>query len=799
MKKLRIFWLAVIALVAGSFVSCDDTDYTAGPKDAGAQVYFAAESASQTFNIGDEENSIKIPVMRIESEESLTVGILSDAGEQQDLFNIPESVTFAAGEKAVDLVISFDRTALEDGTEYPIDLMINDDNVTSYGRSQIGISIVPWPWEKMGIGKFRDDYMTAMYGGTGEEIDVTIHKHKTREGIYMIEEMFGWDYLMGFFGGTKEQIEAKYFTYTPTNITIDCSDPNKVLFARQQTGMVDIDPSYGGYEIATAEYGTLVDGIITFPTNGLILYCLKGGMYANKNGTFRIILPGFEAVDYSLAAAYAGMQVGADNQTAKPVIDFTYGADVTGIGYTFVSGDVTAAPDEYIAGIVDGTDENAAKVADFEVGAGKVSIKADLTPGIYTLVAVPQDKNEAYLAGSAAVCQFFFPGIGAGSHPCEVEVMLGKVSENAPDYADQCPEYSSIYYKITGADIKSAKRYFNKTELIEAVKNGQMAGQGIADLQALMDQYGAELSADQIAEINETGSYWNIAIQLDAATSFTMLIEAENIYGEKALIESNPFATEAMPYAGELKIGDYKMSYTENYTDASGNPATELHESVFTISPTAGSDTKFTVKNLGVEDGLSWHATYDPDASTLTLDGTLLGKESYGCMFGQIYGNWNANYVYGLASFAAENGTGHDPAVFTVDATTKQVNGLSTTLAIYLYSQNSSGSYDVAGYIMIWNAGSTTIVPYAEAAASAAKASLKPLVLRPVDAPLSNVRISTLPRNNFASAESAVVRETPANVGSRTLSVKTAKCDPLPKKLTRKANINGAAARSLME
>lgn len=803
MKLNKLFaYIAASALLFGSAACSDDDTYSAGPKVEGAQAYFPDEMASKLFSV-NEEKSISIPVNRVETEEALTLNVLSDAGDAQDLFTIPESVTFAAGQSTTDLVISFDT--LEEGNEYPVQLLLNDpDNTTPYGNSQISITIALWPWEKLGTGKFRDDYMTAMYGGTGEEIDVTIHKHKSREGIYMIEDMFGWDYLTAYFGGTQEQIEAKYFTYTPTNITINCSNPANCGFPRQQTGLVDIDPSYGPYEIATLTPGTLANGIITFPVNGLALFCLKGGMPANKSGMFRIVLPGYEATDYSLKAVYAGMQVGADNQTVKPVFDFTYGADVTGIGYTFVSGDVTATPDAYVAGIVDGTDENAAEVADFEVGAGKVSIMADLEPGIYTLVAVPQDKNEAYLASSAAVHQFHFPGIGATEkHPCEVDVTLGKVSENAPEYADRCPDYSSFYYKITGTEIKSGKTYFNTTALIEEVKNGEWAGDGIADLQALMDAEGQPFDADEIVEINEGGGTWNIIINRDAATSYTMLVEAENIYGEKKLVESAPFTTDAIPYTGELKIGDYVMNYT--YTDAESGKSYP-YENVFTIKPTAGSDTNFFVGNFGIEAGIDWYAVYDSAAGTLTLDGVWKRNESKGSYLGK----WVAlteTQAFVVASYASADSKGGDPIVIKVDASTKQPVGLNTDVDVLVGTIANEQVTPVGYYGQYYTDGTTIALYVAEAEPAAVKLSVKPTAVRPVDVPFSSVRVPVqsrkvvAARNNFASETMMLARDTrTADAGRRTLSVKTAKCEPLPKQMIRKADFKMAAsARSLME
>ena len=64
---------------------------------------------------------------------------------------------------------------------------------------------------------------------------------------------------------------------------------------------------------------------------------------ANSQGTFRIMLPGAEIVDYTLSAVYDGMKVSADGETASAVIDFTYGADVTNIRYVLVENELTEA------------------------------------------------------------------------------------------------------------------------------------------------------------------------------------------------------------------------------------------------------------------------------------------------------------------------------------------------------------------------------------------------------------------------------------------------------------------------
>ena len=186
MKSIKIFFLATVAIVAGLFTACSDDDFKAGPEVDGAQVYFP-ENVTTQHSISDDVSSIAIPVKRIAKDEALTVAVL--ASDESGLFTIPSSVSFAAGKETSELLITFDRTKLEDGKEYPLSFLINDeDNTTPYGNRSLDIIVAPWPWVKLGTGKFRDDYLCSMFNGGNPEIEVTIHEHKSKKGIYMIEE-----------------------------------------------------------------------------------------------------------------------------------------------------------------------------------------------------------------------------------------------------------------------------------------------------------------------------------------------------------------------------------------------------------------------------------------------------------------------------------------------------------------------------------------------------------------------------------------------------------------------------------
>lgn len=785
MKSIKIFFLATVAIVAGLFTACSDDDFKAGPEVDGAQVYFP-ENVTTQHSISDDVSSIAIPVKRIAKDEALTVAVL--ASDESGLFTIPSSVSFAAGKETSELLITFDRTKLEDGKEYPLSFLINDeDNTTPYGNRSLDITVMPWPWVKMGTGKFRDDWFAPMWQNpSNPEIEVTIHKHKSKEGIYMIEEMFGWSYLTEFFGASQEEIESQIkLSYTPVNITIDCSDPTKVIIPQQFTGITDGDPDYGDYEIAVyqGKEGTLVNGVITFPTEALALVYAGGNSHlpANKNGLFRILLPGAEVTDYALSAAYAGMKVSADGETASAVIDFTYGADVTNIRYVLVENELTEAETAtLVAAIADGSAENINELQDFTVGGEKVSAEAVLPgPGTYTVVALPLDKAQKPVSGEASAASFYFPGIGGTSVPNDIAGSLYKVSAypDAAAYVSEYPDYSSAVYEITGTEMKKIKTYFNKTSIIDNIE----IQTGGLTLQDVVDKYGKELNADAMEELATTGKYWDIMINLTPGASYTLVVEATNNYGKKKLIVCEPFVTDIPPYTGELIIGKYGMSYAAS--------AEDTFENVFEVIPTVGSNTEFFVKDFAVEDGTQWYATYDSAKSTLTMSGVQLGREDDGNLLGKFTEALTPDQSrgYGIFSFATEESEGSDPIVLTIDPASKQVSALTTDVEAPVADFTVG---QIIGVLAAYYTDGTTITKQSGTTSAASAAKVQSVRTK---IPFSSVRVpghigKSLDSRGLQMNTTFVRNSDNTNHSVRTLSVKTAKCEPLPKQIGRRAD-----------
>lgn len=792
MKYITRFILMVIVAVAGLLSACTSSDdFEPGPKDSGAQVYFPNTIPSE-FNVGDDESSVTIPVRRVVTDAAMTVNILASIEQgQEGILNIPSTVSFEAGSDLANLVITFNRSALVDGTEYKASLLINDEqNLTQYGNYMIDITIIPWPWEELGTGKYRDGWLCGLFEGNLVELDVTIHKHKSQEGVYMVEEMFGWTFMTEFFGATQSQLSGQ-FSYTPTNITIDCSDPANVKIAKQYTGITEGVHNYGDFLIESAAPGTFVNGVITFPEDGINAYMTgysSNPLPTNPDGTFRIMLPGAEITDYTLTAAYGGMLVNSDNSSASAVIDFTYGADVTGINYVIAEGDVEASAATLAAQIANGTAENILSVEEFTAGAGSVSVKADLAnPGFYTVVALPLDKENKPLESNAAAASFYFPGMDGGDIPdCDMTAMMGLVSEYWPEMSTQCPDNSSLYFQINGSELKSLATVLATTEAVESVLN-----QG-ATYEDIVAANGTDHTGDFMPKINEQGSYGSAWINLKEATSYTMIVQATNIYGKSKIVvaKCSTSAPDYSDYTGELAIGNYKMTYKASEEATFTN--------TFTIKPVSGSETDFIISDLGLDNSTSWHATYDPSTLKFTVGGVEVGYEDDGNYFGRLWGYWDSGKTqkFGFFCYANpddENATGNDPCVFSVDPTSKQISALETTFIVPVFSASDDSLLGYAGY---YEAGET-VITYQSGATGSSKSAA---AVRRVNIPFCSFTVPADAKTSLRSAFTAQAfgkSKVAEYTGIRTLDVKTAKCEPLPAKpYNGKAKISKKAVNS---
>lgn len=533
MKTLRYFFLSALVAVAGLFTACvEDTEIAPGEFAEGPQVHFLSD-ATTDFTLTAEDEAVEIPVVRVETEGSIEVPVMAVVAEEDvELFTVPTSVVFADGVADSSIEVAFDRASMEDGKSYSVTLTLDDPTMTTpYGASSVVLNFtVPEPYVLLGKGLIRDDIIATIFDVDNVEWEVEIYENTNMPGYIFLKNAYTSLYPYNEPGDYVT--EDKYFI-------VNIADPNKVVIPQQGLGM-DWNPTdYGEFIVGTAAYGTLKNGVITFPVKGLLvgmmIYSEGGfGWYANTNGLFRIALPGAVLTDFSLEAQAAGHVANQAGQ-ASPVINVTAGADVAAVGVQFVAGDVTADYASVVEAIVAEPEltnvvEGACTVVGQPMEAGQV-----------TAVVVPFDANGVAQVEDAIAVAFYFAGCGAEAPACELEAYLFPYTQFW-DADEQYSDANSVAIGLMGTEIKLCSFSLWDTASFDMYT---AAGYG---LEAFVDpdpNSEDAVPAEYIdGYINTDGlvmSFRGIPSEME----FILVAWAQNVYGSETYVTSNRLSTTA--------------------------------------------------------------------------------------------------------------------------------------------------------------------------------------------------------------------------------------------------------------
>lgn len=530
MKRFfRIF--AVAALACATFVACENKfdDYDPAQAVEGAQAYFSNENA-KSFTISKVDVApMSITLMRGESAAAVSVPIRLTQGEEA-AFSAPEKVDFKAGQNKTTFNVTYDPAKLADGTNYKVTLTIGDESITTpYGNNELVLTVkVPEPYVLLGTALYRDDIFASAYDVGGfPEYEVEVYENLNTPGYIYLKNVYthefpvnGVDIAPGYEGDT-------YFS-------INIKDPENVIIPVQYLG---IDAGYGNIKVgtSTAGKGTLKDNIITFTVDSFLLAedNYKDGawsMYGNHNGMFRLALPGAVLTDFSLEMSYAGMNVAADN-TAKPLVDVVFGADVAQISYAVVPGNIqydSEALAEVLAAVEEGTIELTTVDAVDQIDDEEELLQMQLVgaealdEGIYTIVAIPVDANEEAQVADMAALAFYMnsvksevPAIDFKAALVPFTALFGEV----PGYDDS----SCMAWIALGSNIKAWKQLLAPYEVF-----APFLEKGVT-LEQLVLANGSDY--DKLQNINTEGEDYGYFTGLDAETDYLMVHYVEDIFG----------------------------------------------------------------------------------------------------------------------------------------------------------------------------------------------------------------------------------------------------------------------------
>ena len=425
-KKL-LYFLAVAGTTMFASSCTDDLEYTPAGQPSGQQVYFAVDLA-ETINLEENSSSVTIPVSRVVTDEAASFSIF--ATEESGLFTIPSTVNFAAGESTANLVITYTYSALTQDQAYSCTLTIGDtENTSPYGMTSYEFSLIaPSPWTSLGEGTLTDDVITAAFDVENQVFTVEIQESDNTPGMYRIVDPYIDNrYTLR---ASESGSSSNYSCY----LVIDCTNPDAVTIAKQNMGILGTD--LGDFQMESTSPGTLVNGVITFPKGGIELSFTgyQSAFQANKNGLFKVVLPGASDVaDPAVTVAYKGSFIDAASNKSNAVLDFTLNETATSYKFAVVEGNIAkneAALTETAGKIVDGSLESTEGTA-----SGSVLYPLAVS-GTFTVVAVPF--NAEGDAGAAAAAAFIYSAEGA---PDIVQVQTGNYTVHVTDAKDgyDCP------------------------------------------------------------------------------------------------------------------------------------------------------------------------------------------------------------------------------------------------------------------------------------------------------------------------------------------------------------------------
>ena len=257
-------------------------------------------------------------------------------------------------------------------------------------------------WVSLGMAQYTEDIVKTFFGVDNLTYEVEIQEHSLMPGLYRLVNPYGAAYPYNEVGD--------YDTSADHYMVIDARDPEGVYITQFNSGM---DWGYGefimwslagyymekGYDHETVKEsgycGTLEDGVITFPSNTLLValtdYNNGAYYYSNGNGKFKVVFPGVVVKDYTVGVTYNNID--SIEGKSYAVADIVLGGDVESAKVAMISGkDVDVA----VVGIIDGSIES-------------VEIEKDATlqfelagDGLYTIVAVSYAGGKAREIGSAS-------------------------------------------------------------------------------------------------------------------------------------------------------------------------------------------------------------------------------------------------------------------------------------------------------------------------------------------------------------------------------------------------------------
>lgn len=517
----------IAALLLGAAACTSENLYEKGADEQTDSygVYFPTQTSSTVLELDPlEKRNVTYRVSREKYLDAITVPV-NVAASEDGIFSV-DPIVFKAGEKTAEFTVDF--TAAEIGKTYTCTLSIDDPQyVKIYGPNSTSLtfSVVRAAWKALKApdgssakGKWRDDIIGNVFTlntssfNRNPELDVTVYEREDQKGYYRMKVYGGGGFLNALAGnaGTVNVAENRdVWTF------VDARDPEKVYLPLQSTGLSFRSDygicSFGSYvpenfslDATAAQYGTLKDGIVTFPAGSIMftMASMNGYYTVNTNGATRLVLPGYSVPDYSVTLSKTEPLNGKVSITAR------LAKDVGALKYAIFDGVL----DEGSVSMKAQELEADPSKFEGEITASSTMTIAEGKTGKYTFLGCIYD-NEGKMRDYTSIV---FAYVAKGEvRPVNLTVGLEATNE----YAGQ------------GVSTDNAGRFYAYGEDVESFtyglyKKSSIAGQSYSEV---LDESGASFTAEQLEAIN-SGYFSRMITGLNGDTDYRLLLRASNGY-----------------------------------------------------------------------------------------------------------------------------------------------------------------------------------------------------------------------------------------------------------------------------
>ncbi|MBR3829715.1 MAG: hypothetical protein IKJ52_00540 [Muribaculaceae bacterium] len=418
MKKINLILGALVCLFA--FSACtDEVDYTPASPESANGVYFPSTSQASVA-LKSDANTYDVQICRTDTAAEQTVQLTVETNDTVGALQIPNTVTFAAGQSSANLTINYDFAKMGYANEFAIQISIDPAVASTVGLSSYAFTVVvPEPWKSLGMATFTDTFFFL------DSYKVEVQQNELNPNyfrlVYPYHEAFEVD-DDGYWGGPWENTDEYMNLYllqpgeTLGDATITQED--LVYFDPFCTGWNN--PNYNDivniyHPVTFAKYQDeqyfTYNKVVSYQENGLpaiiqlapYYYMDNTGGWDNtqNDGMVTIVFPGVVVKDYSVGIEYAGRFTNASDETFAD-FNVAMGEDVASVKVGMA---LTSDPNAVVAGILNGSIE---AVEITEAGTVRYPMA---TPGEYIAVAISFDAEGN--PQEAAMAEFEYVG-GAG-------------------------------------------------------------------------------------------------------------------------------------------------------------------------------------------------------------------------------------------------------------------------------------------------------------------------------------------------------------------------------------------------